>query len=121
MRSFAISFLESGRFRSRGVQGGPVHFFFFTVCAAAVSAPSPCTIPAARADGAHHFAAVTPVPVVIAGHRQRGQLGETHPAHLPPYLFGDGNGATRGSLEALHAGRVIPDQLVRRAKTGTSG
>ena len=45
----------------------------------------------------------------------------THPAHLLPCLFGDGNGATRGSLEAVHAGRVIPDQLVRRAKTGTSG
>ena len=45
----------------------------------------------------------------------------THPAHLLPCLFGDGNGATRGSLEAVHAGRVIPDPLVRRAKTGTSG
>ena len=36
-------------------------------------------------------------------------------------IFKCRNGATRGSLEALHAGRVIPDQLVRRAKTGTSG
>ena len=49
------------------------------------------------------------------------QARATHPAHLLPCLFGDGNGATRGSLEAVHAGRVIPDQLVRRAKTGTSG
>ena len=45
----------------------------------------------------------------------------THPAHLLPCLFGDGNGATRGSLEAVQAGRVIPDQLVRRAKSGTYG
>ena len=33
----------------------------------------------------------------------------------------DVHGATRGSLEAVHAGRVTPDNLVRRAKTGTSG
>ena len=55
-------------------KGKPVHFFFFTLGAAAVSAPDSRALPACA----------------------------THPAHLLPCLFGDGNGATRGSLEAVH-------------------
>ena len=47
----------------------------------------------------------------------RGDRGARDPATFAE----DVHGATRGSLEAVHAGRVIPDQLVRRAKTGTSG
>ena len=54
-------------------KGEPVHFFFFTVGPPAVSAPISRALPAGSADGAHHFAAVTPVPVVIAGHHQHSQ------------------------------------------------
>ena len=47
----------------------------------------------------------------------RGDRGARDPATFAE----DVHGAMRGSLEAVRAGRVTPDNLVRRAKTGTSG
>lgn len=67
-------FLTNGGERERGK---PVHFFLFTVRAAAVSAPSPCALPAGTAQGAPRFAALTPVFEVIAGHP-----GQCQPARL---------------------------------------
>ena len=74
-------FLINGGERERGK---PVHFFLFTVRAAAVSAPSPCALQACRAPGAPRFAALTPVFEVIAGHPEHGKPGETVVRATPP-------------------------------------
>ena len=63
-------FLINGGERERGK---PVHFFLFTVCAAAVSDPISRALPAGSAPGAPRFAAPIPVFEVIAGHPERSQ------------------------------------------------
>ena len=55
-------------------KGKPVHSFFFTLGAAAVSAPDSRALQAGTAAGAPRLAALTPVSEVIAGHLQLLQV-----------------------------------------------
>ena len=61
--------------KTEGTQrkGKPVHFFFFTLGAAAVSAPDSRALPAGNAVRAPRFVPPTPISEVIAGHEQRCQ------------------------------------------------
>ena len=61
--------------KTEGTQrkGKPVHFFLFTVGAAAVSAPDSRALPAGSAVRAPRFVPPTPISGVIAGYEQRSQ------------------------------------------------
>ena len=111
-------FLINGGERERGK---PVHFLFLHSTRRGRLRPLPlratswqrCPCPPFRGPDARlrgDCRARTALPA-------RGDRGARDPATFAE----DVHGATRGCLEAVRAGRVTPDNLVRRAKTGTSG